>query len=180
MYKHSIFLREAQTPKETKVVQDPTSNEEEREKLLEYFRTSIADEFLAAFQYRQGYNVASGEHKADIENEMNSHYFEELGHAEKLEERLKQIGGKTFGPDKWKEYTRAGYTEPPEDGNCLQITIDNIEGEKKAVSYYREFAEFANKIGDYGTVNLVEGILADEEKHLHEFEELRKQFVDEN
>lgn len=176
---HCFFLSESETPKETLSVMNPAKNAEETEKLKNYFKTAIADEYLAAFQYRQEMNVSKGNGKADIDPELEQHYKEEMEHAEKLEERLKQIGGRTIGPLDWQDNCRAGYIEPPENGDCIKILEDSISGERKAILFYKEFIKFVKEIEDEATVSILKPILKDEEEHLYDLEQLRLQLTDE-
>ena len=93
------------------------------------------------------------------------HANEELGHADRLAERIVQLGGKPdFNPKGLLDRSHADY----DDSADLNAMIrSNLVSERVAVESYRQMIEL---IGDKDstTRRLLEDILADEEQHADE------------
>ena len=71
-------------------------NEDEVVKMLV---KALADEWLSVYQYWVCKNLARGEGRTDAIEEFDQHEKEEKEHADKLIERIKQLGGKPiFNP----------------------------------------------------------------------------------
>ena len=73
---------------------------------------ALATELVCVLRYRFHYFMASGIHSAGIAQEFLQHSDEELGHADQLAERIKQLGGKPeMNPDVIAKIGRASCRE---------------------------------------------------------------------
>ena len=90
------------------------------------------------------------------------HANEEQEHADRLAERIVQLGGEPdFNPDSLTERAHAQYAE----GNGLRdMVFENLVAERIAIDSYREIVQY---IGDKDptTRRIFEDILAQEEEH---------------
>ncbi len=139
--------------------------------LVEALNKALADEWLAYYQYWIGAKVAKGPMRGAVAGELEEHAKEELGHAEKLVERIIQLGGvPILNPQDWFKMTNCGY-EVPEDPNVKRLLEQNIKGEQCAITAYQTLAETV-KDKDFVTFELIVDILADEVEHEEDLQNL--------
>ncbi len=133
-------------------------------KLIELLNKAFADEWLAYYQYWVGAKIAQGPMRQAAVDELEEHASEELGHAEKLAERILQLGGQPLlKPDDWLAKSNCGY-ESPEDASVERLLEQNIKGEQCAIDVYQQLLS-VTKEADPITYHLVLEILADEVEH---------------
>jgi bacterioferritin len=138
-------------------------------KLLELLNKAYADEWLAYYQYWVGAKVVVGPLRGIVEVELAEHAGEELEHAEKLAERIIQLGGTPIlKPEDWYKMTNCGY-EAPEDNSTENVVKQNIKGEQCAIEVYQKLLEIV-KDKDPVTYNIVLDILEDEIEHEEDLE----------
>lgn len=140
------------------------------DKLVEMLNAALSEEWLAYYQYWIGARVVEGKMRSAIEGELLEHANEELEHAEKLADRIIQLGGTpVLSPDEWSKLARCKYARP-DDSHVTAILNDNLSGERCAIQRYQEIADFT--FGkDYITHNLALSILDDELEHEQEIED---------
>lgn len=139
--------------------------------LIEALNKALADEWLAYYQYWIGAKVAKGPMRGAVATELEEHAKEELGHAEKLVERIIQLGGvPILNPQDWFKMTNCGY-EVPEDPNVKRLLEQNIKGEQCAITVYQALAEMV-KDKDFVTFKLILDILTDEVEHEEDLQNL--------
>jgi bacterioferritin len=86
----------------------------------------------------------------------------EMKHAEALAERLDYLNGvPTTKPDP----VFVG-------GSLIEMLKQNEQNEEEAIELYKRGIQTASEEGDFATRRLLEGILADEEKHIDTFGKL--------
>ena len=108
-------------------------------------------------------------------DEFMEHATEELGHADRIAERIVQLGGEPrFDPADLGERSHSEYRT----GSTVQEAIrENLIAERIAIDSYREMIEY---VGDRDTTTkrMLEGILAMEEEHADDLvgmlEEMKK------
>lgn len=133
-------------------------------KLLEMLNKALADEWLAYYQYWVGARVVKGPMRELAAEELEEHAEEELEHAEKLAERIIQLGGTpVLSPDEWSKLTNCGY-EIPNDPHVEKILDQNIKGEQCAIEVYNKLAELTRGT-DQITFGMIMSILKDEVEH---------------
>ena len=62
-------------------------------KIIDLLNQAFAEEWLAYYQYWIGAKVAAGPMRSDITDEFMEHAEEELKHADRLADRIIQLGG---------------------------------------------------------------------------------------
>lgn len=110
----------------------------------------------------------------EIKKALGGDVTEELGHAQKLAQRLKQLGGRIPGSLALERDQEA--LQPPEESTNVEAVVDGvIEAENDAISHYRHLIDVTDG-SDFVTQDLAIEILADEEQHRTQFEGFRAGF----
>jgi bacterioferritin len=92
----------------------------------------------------------------------------EIGHAQLLAKRIKQIGGVVPGSLQFKPDQKA--LQPPADTTDVAAVIRGvIAAEDAAIEHYGKLIELCGEAGDYVTQDLCITTLGDEEGHRVEF-----------
>lgn len=139
--------------------------------LLKLLNKAYADEWLAYYQYWVGAKVAIGLLRGPIAQELEEHAQEELKHADKLVERMVQLGGTPLlEPKDWYKESNCGY-EKPSDPDAVTLLKQNIKGEQCAIATYTKLLEYV-KGKDALTYHLVLEILEDEVEHEQDLENI--------
>ena len=136
-----------------------------RDDIVRLLNDALATELVCVLRYRRHHFTADGLDSPKIAEEFMVHANEELGHADRLAERIVQLGGQPdFNPKGLLDRSHADY----DDSADLQAMIRaNLIAERVAVESYRQMIDL---IGDKDstTRRLLEDILADEEEHADE------------
>jgi len=136
-----------------------------RDDVVKLLNDSLATELVCVLRYKRHYFTAKGVSSPAIADEFLVHANEESAHADKIAERIVQLGGDPdFNPVSLKERSHADY----DDSSDLQAMVRaNLVAERIAVETYRQMIML---IGDKDptTRRMLEEILADEEEHADE------------
>ena len=139
-------------------------------KILDVLNQAYAEEWLAYYQYWIGAKVAAGPMRMDIIEEFMEHAQEELKHANKLADRIIQLGGTpVLNPNEWEQIAKC-YYEAPVDPCVFSVLKQNLTAERCAVSHYQQLCELCHNV-DFVTFKLAEKILAEEVEHEQEIED---------
>jgi len=137
--------------------------------LVRQLNKALADEWQAYYQYWVGAKVAVGRMRGIVAGELMEHAKEELEHAEKLTDRIIQLGGTPLlNPEQWKRECNCSYDEP-HDPNTRKLLEQNIKGEQCAIQVYRQLLSMLEG-KDPITYHLVLEILKDEVEHEEDLE----------
>jgi bacterioferritin len=133
---------------------------------------ALATELVCVLRYKRHYFTAQGLAAPTVAEEFKVHADEEAAHADKLAERIVQLGGEPdFQPDTLSRRSHADY-----DGvmDLRGMIRSNLIAERVAVESYRQMIGL---IGDKDptTRRVLETILADEEEHADELRDLLAQ-----
>ena len=136
-----------------------------RDDIVNLLNDALATELVCVLRYRRHHFTAEGLDSPKIAEEFMVHANEELGHADRLAERIVQLGGKPdFNPKGLLDRSHADYN----DASDLNAMIrSNLVSERVAVESYRQMIELIGS-KDSTTRRLLEDILADEEEHADE------------
>jgi bacterioferritin len=139
-----------------------------REDVIKLLNDALATELVCVLRYKRHYFTANGVSSPKIAEEFLVHANEESGHADRIAERIVQLGGEPdFGPSRLLERSHANYDESTE----LQAMVRaNLVAERIAVETYRQMIVL---IGDKDptTRRMLEDILSDEEEHADELKD---------
>jgi len=139
-----------------------------RDDIVALLNGALATELTCVLRYRRHHFMASGLESPAIASEFLVHANAELGHADRLAERIVQLGGEPdFNPAGLLDRSHAHYDAV----NDLKGMIrSNLIAERVAVETYRQMIKLiADK--DSTTRRLLEDILADEEEHADELKD---------
>ena len=143
----------------------------DREQVLRLLNESLATELVCVLRYKRHYFMASGVKAAVAAQEFLEHATQEAEHADKLAERIVQLGGEPeFNPDLLSKNSHAQYVA----GNSLkEMVYEDLVAERIAIDSYREIIQY---IGDKDptTRRIFEDILAQEEEHADDMADLLK------
>jgi bacterioferritin len=149
-------------------------NAARREAIVELLRRAYWMEMETVMSYLANSAHLDGIRAEEIAGALASDVDEELGHARRFAERIKQLYGTPPGSmDFSAEQT---YLQPPQDATDVVAVIDGvIEAEAGAIDHYMRIIEACDGV-DWATQDMVIEILRDEEGHLRAFERFRREF----
>ena len=134
----------------------------DREEIIKLLNSSLATELVCVLRYKRHYFMANGLKASIAADEFKEHAEQEAEHADKLAERIVQLGGEPeFNPDLLSRNSHAQYVA----GNSLkEMVYEDLVAERIAIDSYREIIQY---IGDKDptTRRIFEDILAQEEEH---------------
>ena len=136
-----------------------------REEIVALLNGALATELVCVLRYRRHYFTATGVNSSKIADEFLVHANEESGHADRIAERIVQLGGSPdFSPDTLTSRSHADY----DDSADLKAMVKaNLVAERIAVESYRQMINLIGEL-DPTTRRMLEDILADEEEHADE------------
>jgi bacterioferritin len=139
-----------------------------RKDIIKLLNDSLATELVCVLRYKRHHFTAVGLASPKIADEFLVHANEEAGHADRLAQRIVQLGGEPdFSPDSLSDRSHAAY----DDSADLKTMIKaNLIAERVAIEIY---SQIITLIGDKDstTRRLLEDILADEQQHADELKD---------
>jgi bacterioferritin len=148
----------------------------DREAVVKLLNVALATEIVCVLRYKRHYFMADGIHAEPVKTEFLEHATEEQAHADKISERIRQLGGE---PD----LDPAGllsksHTEYQEGASLVEMIREDLVAERIAIESYKEMIAFVGE-GDPTTRRLFEWILGQEEEHADDLASLLKSFDEE-
>ncbi len=143
----------------------------DRENILRLLNESLATEWVCALRYKRHYYMASGIKASVAAEEFLEHATQELEHADKLAERIVQLGGEPdLNPDNLSKSSHAQYVAGK---NLKEMVLEDLVAERIAIDSYREIIQYIGE-SDPTTRRIFEDILAQEEEHADDMADLLK------
>jgi bacterioferritin len=138
---------------------------------------ALATELVCVLRYKRHYFMAKGIHSGSVKAEFLQHAAEEQQHADRIAERIVQLGGSpNFSPGDMLSRSHSEYVE----GTTLRDMIEeDLVAERIAIDSYREIAAYFAPF-DTTTRQMIEEIQAVEEEHADDLAELLDQFPSPN
>ena len=131
-------------------------------RVLSILNDSLATELVCVLRYKAHYYGAKGLDAEPIAAEFLEHANEEQVHADRLADRINQLGGTPeMNPDTFMARSHTEYNTP--DALRDMITEDLV-AERIVIQAYTEIIAWLGH-GDPTTRRILEEILADEEEH---------------
>jgi bacterioferritin len=139
-----------------------------RDAIVKLLNDALATELVCVLRYKRHHFMASGAASSPIADEFMVHANEEAGHADRIAQRIVQLGGEPdFSPSTLLERSHADYDESNDLKTMVRV---NLIAERIAVEAYRQMITLlADK--DPTTRRMLEDILADEEEHADELKD---------
>ncbi|RJG08022.1 bacterioferritin [Noviherbaspirillum cavernae] len=141
----------------------------DRDTVLKLLNESLATEIICVLRYRRHHFMAKGIHSPSVADEFLVHSNEEQGHADRIAERIVQLGGEpNFSPEGLTTRSHAEYIEA---GSLTDMIKENLVAERIAIDSYSEIIRY---LGDKDPTSrrMFEEILAVEEEHADELADL--------
>jgi bacterioferritin len=143
-------------------------NTETREQIIAMLKKAYWMEIETVMSYIANSINPDGVRAQEIVESLQEDIQEELGHAQRFAERIKELYGVVPGSLEFAAEQR--YLQPPEHQTDIVHVIKGvIEAETGAIEHYNHIIEFTNDL-DFVTQDMVIEILHDEEGHRRLFE----------
>jgi len=138
-------------------------------------RKAYGDEIETVMNYLSNSIVLDGVRAEEITESLQTDIQEELGHAERLGERLKQLDERP--PASGDFEARQETLQPPADSTDVPAVIEGVlDAEEDAIGTYRDLIAAAREADDPITEDIAIDLLSDEEAHRTEFRGFRKEY----
>lgn len=131
--------------------------------------SALATEIVCVLRYKRHYYMATGLNKDAVAAEFLAHAGEEQGHADRIAERITQLGGAPdFNPD---GLSTRSHSEYKEGSSLVDMIQEDLVAERIAIESYTEIVRFFGD-RDVTSRRLMEEILAVEEEHANDMRDL--------
>ena len=130
---------------------------------------ALATEIVCVLRYKRHYFMATGLNKDAVAAEFLEHANDEQGHADRIAERITQLGG---APDLNPEgMATRSHSEYKEGRTLEEMITEDLVAERIAIESYSEIIRY---LGDRDVTSrrLMEEILAVEEEHANDMHDL--------
>jgi bacterioferritin len=141
----------------------------DRDTVLKVLNEALATEIVCVLRYRRHHFMAKGIHSQGVADEFLEHSNEEQVHADKIAERIVQLGGEpNFSPEGLTTRSHAEYVE---GGSLTDMIKEDLVAERVAIESYTEIIRY---LGDKDPTSrrMMEEILSVEEEHADELADL--------
>lgn len=146
----------------------------DRNTIIKLLNDSLATELVCVLRYRNHHFMSAslgGIAGHAVTGELLQHSQEELAHADKLAQRITQLGGlPDFAPDTLATRSHADYAV---SGSLRGMLTEDLVAERIAIESYTAIIAFVAE-KDPTTRRLFEEILAQEEEHADELSDFLK------
>jgi len=141
----------------------------DRRAVVALLNEALATELVCVLRYRRHYYMASGFRGATAAAEFLEHAVEEQAHADRIAQRIVQLGGEPdLNPDGLLSRSHSEYV--PAD-SLDEMIREDLVAERIAIESYGEMIRYLAD-SDPTTRRLLEEILAKEEEHADDLAEL--------
>ena len=134
----------------------------DRDTVIKILNEALATEIVCVLRYKYHYYMASGINAQSVAAEFLAHANEEQGHADRIAERITQLGGApNLSPEGLLTRSHSDYVE---GDDLVDMIKENLVAERIAIDSYREIVDYLGN-ADTTTRRIMEEILAVEEEH---------------
>jgi bacterioferritin len=131
-------------------------------RVLQVLNEALATEIVCVLRYKRHYYTASGLYSGPVAAEFLEHAGEEQTHADRIAERIVQLGGE---PDLDPEtLTTRSHTAYDASAGLIPMIKEDLVAERVAVASYTEIIQWLGD-KDPTTRRVFEDLLAQEEEH---------------
>jgi bacterioferritin len=150
------------------------ANDAKRSEILELLERAYWMEIETVMSYVANAAALDGIRAEEVAESLSADVDEELGHARRFAERIKELYGTPPGSMAFTAEQES--LQPPEDATDVVAVINGvIEAEAGAIAHYNRIIEVTDGV-DWTTQDMVIEILRDEEGHLRQFERYLREF----
>jgi bacterioferritin len=141
----------------------------DRERVIAILNEALATEIVCILRYKRHYFMATGIHANAVAQEFAEHAADEQGHADRIAERITQLGGEpNFNPEGLATRSHSQYVE---GASLVDMIKEDLVAERIAIESYGEIVRFLGE-RDVTTRRMMEEILANEEEHANDLRDL--------
>ncbi len=145
-----------------------------REEIIQLLTTAYSMEIETVMNYLANSVNLDGVRAEEIKKSLAADVTAELGHAQQLARRIKQVGGQVPGSTGVKI---GDQIQPPSDTTDVVAVIKAvIAAEESAIEHYNKVIKACDG-QDYVTQDLCIKLLADEEEHFIQFRGFLKEYT---
>ncbi|HET9339329.1 MAG TPA: ferritin-like domain-containing protein [Casimicrobiaceae bacterium] len=138
------------------------SYDADRQQVCRVLNEALATEIVCVLRYKRHYFMADGLSAESVKAEFLEHANEEQAHADRIAERIVQLGGE---PDlDPKNLASRSHAEYVEGESLVDMIKEDLVAERIAIESYREIIAWLGAT-DTTTRRMMEEILAAEEEH---------------
>ena len=131
-------------------------------KVIKLLNEALATEIVCVLRYKRHYFMADGLAAESVKAEFLEHANEEQAHADRIAERIVQLGGEPdLDPANLASRSHAEYVE---GDSLVDMIKEDLVAERIAIESYREIVAWLGT-SDSTTRRMMEEILAAEEEH---------------
>jgi bacterioferritin len=139
------------------------------EVVVKILNEALATEIVCVLRYKRHYFMAQGIASDSVKEEFAEHATEEQEHADRIAERIVQLGGEPdLNPDTLTTRSHAEYVEGT---SLVDMLREDLVAERIAIESYREMVQWLQG-KDSTTKRMLEEILAVEEEHADDINSL--------
>ncbi|HVE14098.1 MAG TPA: ferritin-like domain-containing protein, partial [Elusimicrobiota bacterium] len=114
----------------------------DRRAVIDILNDALATELVCVLRYKRHYAMAKGIHARDVAQEFAEHALEEQDHADRIAQRIVQLGGQpNYSPEGM--LTRS-HTEYLEGGSLEEMMREDLVAERVAIESYGEIVRWLN------------------------------------
>ena len=144
----------------------------DRDTVVKVLNEALATEIVCVLRYKRHHYMASGINAQSVAAEFLEHANEEQEHADRIAERITQLGGApNFSPEGLLTRSHSDYVEGEDLADMIK---ENLVAERIAIDSYREIVDYLGS-ADPTTRRLMEEILEVEEEHAEDMSTLLEQ-----
>lgn len=142
-----------------------------REDIIKLLNDSLATELVCVLRYKRHHFTATGLESPAIAEEFLVHANEEQAHADRIAQRIVQLGGEPdFQPDTLSKRSHADYNDEKELHAMIR---SNLVAERIAIEAYTQIVDLIGD-KDHTTRRMIEQILEQEQEHADELSDWMK------
>lgn len=137
--------------------------------VVEVLNAALATEIVCVLRYKRHYFMAQGIASESVKTEFLEHAGEEQEHADRIAERIVQLGGEPdLDPD---TLTKRSHSEYKPGTSLVDMLREDLVAERVAIESYREIIQWLHG-KDSTSKRMLEEILAVEEEHAEDIQSL--------
>ncbi len=137
--------------------------------LVSMLQTAYRMELETVTNYLANSVHLDGVEAEEVKRSLAGDVQEELGHATRLANRIKQLGGRIPGSLELN-FDQESMRPPKDSTDVLSVVRGVVDAETSAIEHYRDVIKAAEEMSDAVTADLATQLLADEEEHRTQFE----------
>ena len=137
--------------------------------VVEVLNAALATEIVCVLRYKRHYFMAQGIASESVKTEFLEHAGEEQEHADRIAERIVQLGGEPdLDPD---TLTKRSHSEYKPGTSLVDMLREDLVAERVAIESYREIIQWLHG-KDSTSKRMLEEILAVEEEPAEDIQSL--------